>query len=328
VLHQFKDTIAAADVHLFKPEESYRMPGGGFRIPSGAAIGENPPAGATVWYHLKEKPKGEATIEILDAAGKSIRKFSSKAPEGPAAAPGGEEGAFFGGGAPARVAAEKGLNRFTWDYRHPDVTRFPGLIMWAGSTSGPKAVPGAYQVKLSVDGKSLTETFEVRKDPRVATTQEEFQKQFDLLLKIRDKLTETHTAITEIRDVRKQIDDYAKRVGGQQGMQPVVDSAKSLNEKLTAIEQELYQTKNQSSQDPLNYPIKLNNKLAALGGSIAGPDSQPTDQHYAVFEDLNARINAQLEKLRQVMATDVPTFNKLAREKEVPAVFVKPKANP
>ncbi len=328
VLHQFKDTIAAADVHLFKPEESYRMPGGGFRIPSGAAIGENPPAGASLWYHLKEKPKGEVTIEILDAAGKSIKKFSSKPPEAPAAAPGGEEGAFFGGGAPARVAAEKGLNRFTWDYRYPDATRFPGLIMWAGSTSGPKAVPGAYQVKLSVDGKLLTETFEVRKDPRIPATQEELQKQFDLLSKIRDKLTETHNAISNIRDVRRQVDDYAKRVGGQQGMQPVVDSAKSLNEKLTAIEQELYQTKNQSSQDPLNFPIKLNNKLATLGGSIAGPDSQPTDQHYAVFEDLNARINAQLEKLRQVMDSEVPAFNKLAREKEVPAVFVKPKANP
>jgi hypothetical protein len=327
VLHQFKDTIAQADAHLFKPEESYRMPGGGFRIPSAASIGENPPAGASVWYHLKEKPKGEVTIEILDAAGKAIKKFSSKAPEAPAATPGGEEGFGFGG-PPARVAAEKGMNRFAWDLRYTDATRFPGLIMWAGNTSGPRAVPGSYQVKLTVDGKTLTESFEVKKDPRVATTPEEFQKQFDLLVKIRDKFSETSDAIANIRDVRRQIDDYAKRVGGQTGMQPVVDAAKSLGEKLTAIEVELYQTKNQSSQDPLNYPIKLNNKLAALGGSIAGADSQPTDQHYAVFEDLNARINAQLEKLRQVMASDVPAFNKLAREKDVPAVFVKPVSKP
>jgi photosystem II stability/assembly factor-like uncharacterized protein len=327
VLHQWTSTIA--DVHLFKPEESYRMPGGGFRIPSGAAIGENPPAGASIWYYLKEKPKGDVQIEILDAAGKSIRKYSSKAPEGPAgAAPGGDEGFFFGGGGPARVAAEKGLNRFAWDYRYPDATRFPGMILWAGPTSGPRAVPGAYQVKLSVDGKTLTESFEVRKDPRITTTPEEFQKQFDLLVKIRDKFSETSQAITSIRDVRRQVDEYAKRVGGQANMKELVDAAKALNDKLTAIEVELYQTKNQSSQDPLNYPIKLNNKLAALGGSVAGADSQPTDQHYAVFEDLNARINAQLEKLRQVMAADVPTFNKLAREKDVPAVFVKPVSKP
>ena len=134
-------------------------------------------------------------------------------------------------------------------------------------------------------------------------------------------------AIIEIRDVRKQVDDYSKRIGGQSGMQPIVDAAKSLNEKLTGIEQELYQTKNQSSQDPLNFPIRLNNKLAALAISIVASDSQPTDQQMAVYEDLVKRINAQLEKLAQVMATDVPAFNKMAREKEVPAVFVKPKAN-
>src|SRR5262245_426755 len=201
------------------------------------------------------------------------------------------------------------------------------MILWYGNISGPRAVPGTYQAKLMVDGKTMTESFEVRKDPRVSTTQEEFQKQFDLLLKIRDKLTDTHNAISEIRDVRRQVDDYAKRAGGQADLKPIVDASKALNDKLTAIEQELYQTKNQSNQDPLNYPIRLNNKLAALAGSIAGSDTQPTDQQVAVYEDLVARINAQLQKLNQVMATDVPAFNKMAREKEVPAVFVKPKAN-
>lgn len=322
VLHQWNSSIA--DAHLFKPEEAYRMPGGGFRIPSGAAIGENPPAGVSIWYYLKEKPKGDVQIEILDAAGKSVKTFSSKAPAAPAGgAPGGEEGFGFGG-PPARVAAEKGLNRFSWDLRYPDATRFPGMILWAGNTSGPRAVPGNYQVKLTVDGKSLTEGFEVRKDPRVATTQEEFQKQFDLLLKIRDKFSETSDAISNIRDVKRQVDEYAKRVGSQAGMKDIVDAGKALNDKLTAIEQELYQTKNQSSQDPLNFPIRLNNKLAALAGSIAGADAQPTDQQVAVYDDLVAKINVQLDKLKQVMATDVPAFNKLAREKEVPAVFVKP----
>ena len=331
VLHQWKDDLAAADAHLFKPEDAIRMPGGGFRIPSGASVGQNPPAGATIWFHLKEKPKGDVSIEILDGAGKSVKKFSSRAPEGggaPQMFGGGEEGGGGRfGGAPTRVGAEKGLNRFTWDLRYPDATRFPGLIMWAGSTSGPKAVPGTYQVKLTVDGKSLTETFELKKDPRIATTQEEFQKQFDLLLKIRDKLTETHDSIVSIRDARKQINDYAARVKDQPNAKPIVEAAKSLSDKLTAIEEELYQTKNQSSQDPLNYPIKLNNKLAALAGSIGGPDSQPTDQHFAVYNDLVARIDAQLAKLKQVMATDLPAFNKLVRDQNIPAVFVKPTGN-
>jgi photosystem II stability/assembly factor-like uncharacterized protein len=321
VLHQFKDAIAQADVHLFKPEESYRMPGGSFRGGGQVSIGENPPAGATIWFYLKDKPKGDIALEILDAAGKSVKKFSSRAPEGgDAPAAGGRRG----GGGPARVPAEKGLNRFAWDLRYPDATTFPGMILWAGNTSGPRAVPGNYQVKLTVDGKMLTETFEVRKDPRVPTTQEEFQKQFDLLVKIRDKFSETSEAITSIRDIKRQTDEYAKRVAGQADMKPVVDAAKALNDKLTAVEVELYQVKNQSGQDPLNYPIKLNNKIAALGGSVAGSDTQPTDQQVAVYEDLVAKINVQLDKLKHVLATDVPAFNKLVQEKQVPAVFVKP----
>jgi photosystem II stability/assembly factor-like uncharacterized protein len=326
LLHQWSETISKGDAHLFKPEEAYRMEGSGFPLPPTATVGANPPAGTAIWYHLREKPKGEVTLEILDSAGRQIKKFSSKAPEGPPATPAGGAGGPFGAAA-ATVPAEKGLNRFVWDLRYPDASRFPGLIMWAAGTSGPRAVPGNYQVKLTVDGKTMTQSFELRKDPRIATTQEEFQKQFDLLIKIRDKVSETHNAITEIRDVRRQVDDYAKRVAGQPNSQPIIDAAKSLNAKLTAIEEELYQTKNQSNQDPLNYPIKLNNKLAALTGVVASADTAPTDQSYAVYEDLTGRINAQLEKLKQVMTTDVPAFNKLVREKDVPAVFVKPAAN-
>ncbi len=329
ILHQLYDggenTIAQADAHLFKPEESYRMPGGGFTPPSTASVGSNPPAGVSIWYHLKEKPKGDVTLEILDSAGKPVKKFSSKAPEGQTGAPaGGEEGSFSGGGAVARVPAEKGLNRFVWDLRYPDAARFQGLIMWAGSVSGPRAMPGAYQVRLAVDGKTMTESFELKKDPRISTTPDEFARQFELQMKIRDKLSETHNAITEIRDIRKQVDDYAKRVKDRTGSQQITEAAKSLIGKLTAIEEELYQTRNQSSQDPLNYPIRLNNKLAALGGTVASADARPTDQSYQVYEDLAGRINAQLEKLKQVVASDVPAFNKLVREKDVPAVFVKP----
>jgi hypothetical protein len=305
------------------------MAGGSFRIPSGAAIGENPPAGASIWYYLKDKAKGEVTIEILEAGGKLVKKFSSKAPEATAESAGGgddDEGPRRSRGGPARAAAEKGLNRFVWDLRYPDATRFPGMILWSGNTSGPQAAPGSYQVKLTVDGKTMIESFEVRKDPRVSTTQEEFQKQFDILAKIRDKFSETSEAIIAIRDVRKQAQDYATRVKDQSNAKPIIDAAKALGDKLTAIEEELYQTKNRSNQDPLNFPIRLNNKLAALAGAIAGADAQPTEQQVAVYEDLTGRINAQLEKLRQALATDVPAFNKLVRDQNAPAVWVKSRA--
>ncbi len=322
VLHQMKDEVAKADAHLFKPEDTYRtVGGGGFANPM-ATAGQNPPSGVVVYYHLKDKPKDEVTLEFLDSSGKSIKKFSSKA-AAPEAAPAAAEGFGFGGGGTARVAAEAGLNRFVWDTRYADAARFPGLIMWAGSVTGPRAVPGNYQVKLAVGGKTMTESFELKKDPRIATTQEDFAKQFDLLWKIRNKLDETHNAIIKIRDIRTQIEAVSKRIASQPNAKAVVDAGKALNAKITAIEEALYQTKNQSNQDPLNYPIRLNNKLAALGGSVGGSDNPPTDQALQVYADLSSRIDAELQKLEQAVKTDVPAFNQAVKALEVPAVLVK-----
>ncbi|MCI0661130.1 MAG: glycosyl hydrolase [Acidobacteria bacterium] len=322
VLHQWKDSIAGAATHLFKPEDSYRMAGPGRSSSAGSTVGANPPAGAVIWYHLKDKPKGEVILDILDGAGKQVKRFSSKAAEGEQPSAAVEEGAPASGRA-ARVSAERGLNRFVWDLRYIDATRFPGLIMWSGNTSGPRAVPGTYQVKLTVDDQNISESFELKKDPRLSTTQEEFQKQFDLLIQIRNKLSEIHGAISEIRDIRRQVDEYTRRIAGQANTQPIAEAAKSLKTKLTAIEEELYQTKNQSNQDPLNYPIRLNNKLAALASVVASADSAPTDQSYQVVQELTARIDAQLTLFKQLVSTDLPAFNRLAREKEVPAVFFK-----
>jgi DNA-binding FrmR family transcriptional regulator len=189
--------------------------------------------------------------------------------------------------------------------------------------TGPRAVPGNYQVKLTVGGKTLTENFEIKKDPRIATTPEDFARQFDLLWKIRNKLDETHKAILKIRDIRQQVEAVSKRIGSQANAKAVVEQGKTLNAKLTSLEEALYQTKNQSSQDPLNYPIRLNNKLAALGGSVGGSDSAPTDQALQVYDDLVGKINVELQKLEQTIKTDVPAFNQAVKEIEVPAVIVK-----
>jgi photosystem II stability/assembly factor-like uncharacterized protein len=348
VLHQLMDRGAnagAMETRLFKPEDPYRMPGGGGTLPATATIGSNPPGGAVVYYYLKSKPTTDVVLEFLDAGGKTIRTFTAKAPAPqPSPAPGsaavqtppeqpqaasGEESSFFAGGGAgaARVTTEVGLNRFIWNMRYDDAARFPGMIMWAGSVTGPRITPGRYQVRLTADGKTYTETFEVRKDPRLTTTDADFARQLDLQLKIRDKLTETHNAIISIREARAQINDLLKRVQGQPNFKTISDAAKSLNGKMTAVEEELYQTKNQSSQDPLNYPIRLNNKLAALGGVVSSADSAPTEQSYAVYEDLTAKINAQLQKLEAVLKTDLPAFNQLVREQNVPAVIVKPPAS-
>src|SRR4029434_5957612 len=191
-----------------------------------------------------------------------------------------------------------------------------------------RIVPGAYQVKLTVDGESMVQTFEVKKDPRLETTPADFGKQLDLLLKIRDKFSETSEAILQIRDARKQIDDITNRLKDLPSGKTIADAAKTLKANLAAVEEELYQTKNQSSQDPLNYPIRLNNKLAALTGVAGSADAAPTEQTYAVFDELAGKIDVQLRKLEEIMRNELPAFNKVVRGAGIPAVIVKPKAKP
>jgi photosystem II stability/assembly factor-like uncharacterized protein len=331
LLHQMMDAgglSAAGETRLYKPKESYRMPGGGGApLPASTTVGRNPANGVVVYYSLKDKPATEVEIQFLDEAGKSIRKFTGRvrkpgeAPT-PPPAPAGESG--FGAPPPPPVPMEVGLNRFVWDPRHADAVRFPGMILWAGDTRGPKMPPGTYEVKLMVDGKSLTQNFEIKADPRLSTTPADYAKQLELGLKIRDKLTETHNAIIQIRDVRKQVEDLLKRVAGQPNFKVVNDAGTALNKKLTTIGEALYQTKNQSSQDPLNYPIRLNNKLAALGGVVGSAEAAPTAQSYAVYEELVTQIDAELQRLAQIMRTDVPAFNQLVRDQNIPAVVVKP----
>ena len=323
LLHQLVDAggfKAVSETQLFKPKESYRMPGGGgFPLPANATVGRNPANGVVVYYSLKAKPTSAMEIEFLDSAGKSIRKFTGRIPKpGDTAAPAPEPGG------PPPLPMEVGLNRFVWDPRYGDAVRFPGMILWAGETRGPKLAPGSYQVKLTVDGKSLTQNFEIKSDPRLKTTPDDYAKQVELGLKIRDKLSETHNAIIQIREVRRQVEDLLKRVAGQASFKTVNDAGTALNKNLTAIEETLYQTKNQSNQDPLNYPIRLNNKLAALGGVVGSAEAAPTAQSFAVYDEVVMQIDAQLQKLAQIMRTDVPAFNQLVREQNIPAVVVKP----
>ncbi len=354
VVQQMAEAITAggknalADTRLFKPEATYRLPGGGGGgggvLPATATVGRNPAGGVVVYYNLKAKPTSDVVLEFMDAAGKTVRKFTAKAPPAPKVpapgtaqvqtppeqpqAPSGEESeAFAGGGdAQARVPFDAGLNRFVWDMRYPDAVRFPGLILWAGETRGPRVAPGQYQVKLTVDGQTVTQSFEIKPDPRLGIPAADFARQLELLLQIRDKLTQTHNSILQIRDARKQTEDLQKRLQAQGGNKVIADAAKALNAKMTAIEETLYQTKNQSSQDPLNFPIRLNNKLAALGGVVDSADAAPTAQSYAVYEDLVRQIDAQLGQLDQVVKNDLPAFNKLVRDQDIPAIVIKSSA--
>ena len=305
VLRQLTRDMTDEPVVLFRPADATRS------ITRGVAID----------YYLKA-PADKITIEMLDAQGRSIRTFTGtpEAAKDPAQPerPAGEEGDDgFRPPAP-RVDVKAGMNRFTWDMRYAGARDFPGLIMWAGSTRGPAAPPGRYTVKLTApDGITKTQEFVIRRDEAVATVSDaDLQAQFALARQVNDRVSAANDAVVRIRAVKDQI---AARLAKTSDAR-IKASGEQLTSKLTGIEGEIYQYRNRSSQDPLNFPIRLNNKLAALQGLVELGDNRPTDQAYAVFKDLSERLDKQLGALDAVINTDLPPFNKLLAGKKLAPV--------
>jgi hypothetical protein len=294
------------------------MRGRGFPRPN---VGQNPPSGSVLYYYFKEKPKEAVTLEFLDAEGKPIRKFMSRRRK--EAEPERMPVSRFQRRGPRVIPAEAGMNRFVWNMRYPDAERVPGAILWGGMLSGPVAVPGVYQAKLTVGEKMMAESWQWKEDPRLSTTQEEYQEQFDFLIKIRDKITEVNRAINRLRDVKKQIDELSRKVRELEKGKEVIEAAKMLKQKLSSAEDVLIQSKSKSGQDPLNYPIRLDNKIAALAGIVSSTDARPTDQSYEVFKEFSAKADEQLTKLKDMLKKDLPEFNKLVKKADIPAIIIK-----
>ena len=303
VLRQITRETTNDPVALFKPPDAIRSVS----------------RGVSIDYFLKA-PADKIAIELLDAGGRTIRTFTGTA--GPAQdAPGtgraaGEETGEEGFRPPvARVAVTQGMNRFIWDMRYPPARDFPGLIMWAGSTRGPQAPPGRYTVKLTApDGLIRTAEFTITRNESVKRlTDADLQAQFELAKQINDKVSSANEAVLRIRSVKDQIETRVTKAGDA----TIKAAGNALIEKLTAIEGEIYQYRNRSSQDPLNYPIRLNNKLAALQGLVEIGDYKPTDQSYAVFKDLSERLDKQLAQLDSIAKTDLAALNAMLLKKKI-----------
>jgi photosystem II stability/assembly factor-like uncharacterized protein len=306
-LHQMRPETATRPLNLFQPRPAYRLAGGGRGGDEGGrpsrTDGQNPQSGAVIRFHLKEAPAKDAKskLEILDANGTVVREYRSDADT-----PG------------AKLATKAGMNRVVWDLRYADAEGFPGLVLW-GSLTGPRAVPGSYKARLRVGPLEETVEFTVKPDPRASTSLSDFDEQLRFLLAARDKLTETHRGIKTIRDVHEQLTTLTKRIKDDA---EVTDAVKAIDQKVTAVEEALHQTKAKSPQDVLNFPIRLNNKLASVAGTVGMGDNRPTDQAERVRKELTLQIDEELAKLRRVLTEDLPKFNELLSKKKVPGVFV------
>jgi photosystem II stability/assembly factor-like uncharacterized protein len=305
ILHQLSDDIVKKPFHLYKPMPGYRMEGGQRR--NLRTEGTNHPGGVSVHFLVPDIDTVKTTVKIgfFDSQGKMIREYSTKARE-----------------RADRLEVKAGSNTFTWNLRYPDAKSFEGLVMWSGSLSGPKAVPGEYKVKLTVGEESAEQTFSVLKDPRSRASADDFQKQFEFVSEVSKKVTQIHQAITDIRSVRLQIRGFTGRLDRKnEAHKPLLDLSKQIDSLMTLVEESLYQTKNRSGQDPLNFPIRLNNKLAHLNSIISG-DFPPTDQALEVRRELTADIDRFLEKFNKVKNDLLPQFNQMIREKAIDVIYL------
>ncbi len=352
-LRQLSDDVREAPVHLFAPHPWTRFvsssgfgravtPGKNYRYtsafvvafrqqekPSGEKVdkyldaGQNPPGGVIVHYYLKEKPEGEIKLSFLDANGKEIKSFSSeekKAEQTRQEEAGAGDKKKKDEKKEPRVLKEAGTNRFVWNTRYPDPVKIEGTADSEYAPEGPFAPPGTYQVQLKVGDQSYSETFQIFKDPHIGSTQEDLQGQFELLLAIRDRVSEAHKAVNAIRDMRKQADDWIRRAQGQDVHEAIEASSESLKKKLSAIEEELIQVKAKDQLDVMDYPVQLSAKFMTLAGVVASADAAPTRQARQVFEELSARLDGLLQQLREAIDTDVAALNKLIRESSLPAI--------
>ena len=323
-LRQYSEETAQKDLFLYAPETAYRIQAGaGAPHHTSKRTGQNPPAGAVIDFYLKDAPKAdtEAKVEILDASGKVIRKYSSteynsleepldpdeKKPE-------------------KQLKPEAGLNRFVWDLRYEEARHVPGYYLWeyGGGSRGPVAVPGHYQVRVTVGSQTQTAGFDVKLDPRVKVSQGDLEAQFSLLLETRDELSRVYDTVNQIQDVRSQLAGLKRRLPENASAKTIVSAADDLEKKLVAVRGDLINLDIDANEDSLAYPPQLDGKLAYLAMDAGSADSAPTEAEVRQLEKLKRQSGEFIARWEDIQKRDLAAFQKLAAEGSLSTVVVPP----
>ena len=320
-LRQASSAVANEDFHLYQPAIATRLhfPD---QVERKRPVGDNPPKGAILYYYLKAKPaaKEETTIEITDAQGKLVRKLSNleeNKHEQPPEWPDQEKPANL-------LPAEAGMNRFAWDFRTDGPVQIPGAFYVGDPPRGPLVLPGTYQVKLTVKGRSQSAPLNVTVDPRIEkqVTTADLQTQVELAYKVKADIDALHRAVNQIRGLRTNLEILEKWAGQGSPSSEVISAAKSLDQKMTPVEDKLINGKIKSTEDNLRYPNMLDEQYASFNDLIQSFDQTPTSQQLLVYDELHTRLAAQLAQWQQIQTTDVPALNDLMRKSGVPTLSV------
>ena len=200
--------------------------------------------------------------------------------------------------------------------------KLDGMILWWASLDGAKAVPGTYRVNLNINGSIQNQAFEIFPDPRAEVSIDQMEQQFKFVSEVNKTIDKAHQSIKKIRKINAQLEDFIKQYGKDKDVEKLVEKAKELKESLSEIEKTLYQTKNKSNQDPLNFPIKLTNKLGHLNSLVTMGDFPPTDQDIAVQQELSKQIEKQLEAFDALIDKEMQGFNASFNELKLNYLFL------
>ena len=323
-LRQFNDDLLQKSTHLYTPGPAYRIQAGetGERHAS-KRTGQNPAAGAVIDFYLKDELKKdiETKVEILDASGKTIRKYSSNETKMLEEPPDPDDKK-----PEKEIKPEAGLNRFVWDLRYEEAHRVPGYYLWeySGGARGPVAVPGQYQVRLTVGSETQTVPLEVKLDPRVKVSQEELVQQFNMQMQLHDALNSVYDAVNQIQDVRSQVAGLKRRLPENASTKSIASSADDLEKKLVAVRDTLVNLTISANEDSLAYPPQLDARLAYLNMDIATADSAPTQAEQMQFEKLKKQTSELLGRWQELQSHDLTDFRKLTSESSLSTVVVPP----
>ncbi|MDY8137152.1 VPS10 domain-containing protein [Aquimarina sp. 2201CG5-10] len=293
LLHQLNTTLKSKDHILFKPKQTYRMAGGSRK--GSKTEGTNHPSGVVTYFYLKNYDAKKDTISLtyFNSKNDTIKSFSNKAKE--------EKDKL--------KDLKKGGNQFNWNMRGDGAERLKGMILWWANLNGPKAVPGNYKVSLNVNGSEVSQPITIIADPRAESTPQQMQAQFDFITSVNETVDRAHKSIKKIRKINTQLKAFAKQYKDNTATEELVKKAKDLQKQFGEIEKALYQTKNRSGQDPLNFPIKLTNKLGHLNSLVGMGDFGPTAQDIAVKNELTQKINKQLNAFDKLISEEIKSFN-------------------
>ena len=297
VLHQLKSISTAAKTILFEPKDSYRSRGRGGK--TSLTAGTNLPNGVIVHYYLEAYDSEKDVIELLfkEQDGTLIKSYSTKDDKN-------------------KLDVEKGGNQFVWNTRYEGAEKLKGMIFWSASFSGAKAVPGKYKVSLIVNGKEQEQPFSILPNPNSESSVTDMQKQFDFVNKVNQTVDRAHKAIKNIRSINEKLKEFVEQNKTDSTANALIKQAEKIQKSLTQIEETLYQTQNRSNQDPLNFPIRLTNKLGHLNGLITMDDFPPTAQDDAVRKELSATVDQTMEAYKKIIDQDVIEFNKVFKNEK------------